>query len=209
MFWWTFYVNYIPLKWLLFLRRNASSPLLLLAEHAPLNSLTMGSSRSACWSNKESNSARNNVTGLVWLGFSKKTSLTCNCQPMTNLIMKGLVGSYSFIVVWTITKLPSNLLWSQCGLVMCKQPVLAFYCSRPLIYEGHIGFQFHEGNSEFKSEERNSDSNSNSNDGNSNSIPPGLGKANSIPIPELDLELARKSNSGAQLTPTLQQAWSL
>ena len=93
---------------------------------------------------------------------------------------------------------------------MCKQPVLAFYCSRPLIYEGpHIGFQFHEGNSEFNSEERNSDSNSNSNDGNSNSIPnpPGLGKANSnsIPIPELDLELARKSNSGAELTPTLVQ----
>ena len=91
---------------------------------------------------------------------------------------------------------------------MCKRPVLAFYCSRPLIYEGlHIGFQFHEGNSEFNSEERNSDSNSNSNDGNSNSIPipPGLGKANSnsIPIPELDLELARKSNSGAELTPTL------
>ena len=91
---------------------------------------------------------------------------------------------------------------------MRKQPVLAFYCSRPLIYEGpHIGFQFHEGNSEFNSEERNSDSNSNSNDGNSNSIPipPGLGKANSnsIPIPELDLELARKSNSGAELTPTL------
>ena len=92
---------------------------------------------------------------------------------------------------------------------MCKQPVLAFYCSRPLIYEGlHIGFQFHEGNSEF-----NSDSNSNSNDGNSNSIPipPGLGKANSnsIPIPELDLELARKSNSGAELTPTLVQASSV
>ena len=91
---------------------------------------------------------------------------------------------------------------------MYKQPVLAFYCSRPLIYEGpHIEFQFHEGNSEFNSEERNSDSNSNSNDGNSNSIPilPGLGKANSnsIPIPELDLELARKSNSGAELTPTL------
>ena len=91
---------------------------------------------------------------------------------------------------------------------MCKQPVLAFYCSRPLIYEGpHIGFQFHEGNSEFNSEESNSDSNSNSNDGNSNSIPipPGLSKANSnsIPIPELDLELARKSNSGAELTPTL------
>ena len=38
----------------------------------------MGSSRSAWWSNKESNSARYNVTGLVWLGFSKKTSLTCN-----------------------------------------------------------------------------------------------------------------------------------
>ena len=90
---------------------------------------------------------------------------------------------------------------------MCKQPVLAFYCSRPLIYEGpHIGFQFHEGNSELNSEERNSDSNSNSNDGNSNSIPipPGLGKANSNSIPELDLELARKkSNSGAELTPTL------
>ena len=93
---------------------------------------------------------------------------------------------------------------------MCKQHVLAFYCSRPLIYEGpHIRFQFHEGNSEFNSEERNSDSNSNSYDGNSNSIPipipPGLGKANSnsIPIPELDLELARKSNSGAELTPTL------
>ena len=89
---------------------------------------------------------------------------------------------------------------------MCKQPVLAFYCSRPLIYKGpHIGFKFHEGNSEFNSEECNSDSNSN--DGNSNSIPipPGLGKANSnsIPIPELDLELARKSNSGAELTPTL------
>ena len=91
---------------------------------------------------------------------------------------------------------------------MCKQLVLAFYCSRPLIYEGpHIGFQIHDGNSEFNSEERNSDSNSNSNDGNSNSIPipPVLGKANSnsIPIPELDLELARKSNSGAELTPTL------
>ena len=89
---------------------------------------------------------------------------------------------------------------------MCKQPVLAFYCSMPLIYEGpHVGFQFHEGNSEFNSKERNSDSNSN--DGNSNSIPipPALGKANSIPIPELDLELARKSNSGAELTPTLCQ----
>ena len=75
-----------------------------------------------------------------------------------------------------------------------------------MIYDGpHIGFQFHEGNSEFNSEERNSDSNSNSNDGNSNSIPipPGLGKANSNSIPELDLELARKSNSGAELTPTL------
>ena len=82
---------------------------------------------------------------------------------------------------------------------MCKQLVLAFYCSRPLIYEGpHIGFQIHDSNS---------DSNSNSNDGNSNSIPipPVLGKANSnsIPIPELDLELARKSNSRAELTPTL------
>ena len=89
---------------------------------------------------------------------------------------------------------------------MSKQPVLAFYCSRPLIYEGpHIGFQFHEVNSEFNSEERNSDSNSNSNDGNSNSIPipPGLSKANSNSIPELDLELARKSNSGVELTPTL------
>ena len=63
---------------------------------------------------------------------------------------------------------------------MCKQPVLAFYCSRPLIYEGpHIGFKFHEGNSEFNSEERNSDSDSNSNDGNSIPIAPGLGKANS------------------------------
>ena len=99
----------------------------------------------------------------------------------------------------------------MCKRLPCKQPVLAFYCSRPLIYEGlHIGFQFHEGNSEFNSEERNSDFNSNSNDGNSNSIPipPGLGKANSnsIPIPELDLELARKSNSGAELTPTLPAA---
>ena len=97
---------------------------------------------------------------------------------------------------------------------MCKQPVLAFYCSsRPLIYEAlHIGFQFHEGNSEFNSEERNSDSNSNSNDGDSYSIPipPGLGKANSnsIPIPELDLELARKSNSGAELPPTLPRSHS-
>ena len=95
---------------------------------------------------------------------------------------------------------------------MCKQPVLAFYCNRPLIYEGpHIGFQFHEGNSEFNSEESNSDSNSNSNDGNSNSIPipPGLSKANSnsIPIPELDLEFARKSNSGAELTPTLSSGY--
>ena len=63
---------------------------------------------------------------------------------------------------------------------MCKQPVLAFYCSRPLIYEGlHIGFQFHEGNSEFNSEERNSDSNSNYGNSNSIPIPPGLGKANS------------------------------
>ena len=73
------------------------------------------------------------------------------------------------------------------------------------LVKSHIGFQFHEGNSEFNSEESNSDSNSN--DGNSNSIPipPGLSKANSnsIPIPELDLELARKSNSGAELTPTL------
>ena len=87
---------------------------------------------------------------------------------------------------------------------MCKQPVLAFYCSRPLIYEGpHIGFQFHEGNSEFNSEERNSDSNSNSNEGNSNSIPIPLDWVKPIPIPELDLELARKSNSGAELTPTL------
>ena len=71
-------------------------------------------------------------------------------------------------------------------------------------YEGpHIGFQFHEGNSE----ERNSDSNSNDGNYNSIPIPPGLGKANSnsIPIPELDLELARKSNSGAELTPTLVQ----
>ena len=78
---------------------------------------------------------------------------------------------------------------------MCKQPVLEFYSSRPLIYEGpHIGFQFHEGNSE----ECNSDSNSNSNDGNSNSIPipPGLGKANSnlIPIPELELKNAPNQN---------------
>ena len=84
---------------------------------------------------------------------------------------------------------------------MCKQPVLAFYCSRPLIYEGpHIGFQFHEGNSEFNSEERNS-----------TPIPIQM-MAIPIqfqfrldwakPIPELDLELARKSNSGAELTPT-------
>ena len=34
-------------------------------------------------------------------------------------------------------------------------------------------------------------------------IPLGLGKANSNSIPELDLELTRKSNSGAELTPTL------
>ena len=57
------------------------------------------------------------------------------------------------------------------------------------------------------SDERNSESKSNSNDGNSNSIPipPGLGQANSITItiPELDLEFARKSNSGAELTPAL------
>ena len=51
----------------------------------------------------------------------------------------------------------------------------------------------------------NSDCNSNSNDGNSNSIPnpPGLAQANSIPIPKLDLELARNSNSTAELTPAL------
>ena len=87
---------------------------------------------------------------------------------------------------------------------MCKQPVLAFNCSRPLIYEGpHIGFQFHEGNSEFNS---------------NNAIPTPipiqmmaipiqfqfrLNWVKQIPIPELDLELARKSNSGAELTPTL------
>ena len=35
---------------------------------------------------------------------------------------------------------------------------------------------------------------------NSIPIPPGLGKATSNSIPELDLELARKSNSGAELT---------
>ena len=54
-----------------------------------------------------------------------------------------------------------------------------------------------EGNSECNSE-------SNSNDDNSNSIPipPGLGQANSIP--ELDLEFATNSNSGAELTPALQ-----
>ena len=38
---------------------------------------------------------------------------------------------------------------------------------------------------------------------NSIPIPPGLVQANSIPIPELDLELARNSNSGAELTPAL------
>ena len=64
-------------------------------------------------------------------------------------------------------------------------------------------FNSMEGNSESSSVKCNSDSNSNSNDGNSNSIPipPGLGQANSIP--ELDLELARNSNSGAELTPAL------
>ena len=60
---------------------------------------------------------------------------------------------------------------------------------------------------EGNSVERNSDSsnsndgNFNSNDGNSNSIPIplGLGQPNSI----LELELARKSNSDAELTPAL------
>ncbi len=62
-----------------------------------------------------------------------------------------------------------------------------------------------EGNSESNSVKWNSDSNSNSNNGNSNliPIPTVLGQANSIPIPELDLELARSSNSGAELTPAL------
>ena len=62
-------------------------------------------------------------------------------------------------------------------------------------------FNSMEGNSESNSVKCNSDSNSN--DVNSNSIPPGLAQANSIPIPELDLEVARNSNSGAELTPAL------
>ena len=55
--------------------------------------------------------------------------------------------------------------------------------------------------SDFNSMEGNSESNSvkcNS-ESNSNSIPPRLGQANSIPIPEL----ARNPNSGAELTPAL------
>ena len=77
-------------------------------------------------------------------------------------------------------------------------------------------FNYVEGNSESNSAERNSDSNSNSNngnsiqfnsnsnDGNSSSIPIALGlrKASSNPIPELKLELTRKSNSGVELTQT-------
>ena len=60
-------------------------------------------------------------------------------------------------------------------------------------------FNSREGNSESNSVKCNSDSYSN--DG--NSIPPGLGQANSITIPELDLESTRNSNSGTELTPAL------
>ena len=64
-----------------------------------LLSRLMGSSRSACGQTKKAIQPGIKCTaviikGLVCLGFFKKTSLTCNCQPMTNLIMKGLVGSY-------------------------------------------------------------------------------------------------------------------
>ena len=85
---------------------------------------------------------------------------------------------------------------------MCKQPVLSLLLCRPLIYEGlHIGFQFHEGNSEFNSEERNSDSNSN--DGNSNSIPipPGLGKANSNSNSGIGLEINKKIQFRSGIDP--------
>ena len=63
-------------------------------------------------------------------------------------------------------------------------------------------FNSMEGNSQSNSVKRNY-ADSNSNDGNSITILPGLGQANSIPIPALDLELARKSNSGAELSLAL------
>ena len=67
----------------------------------PLLLLVVGSSRSASWPNKEYNPARANVVikRLVGVGFSNKTSLICNFQAITNVIMDGLVGSYSFIDV--------------------------------------------------------------------------------------------------------------
>ena len=81
---------------------------------------------------------------------------------------------------------------------MGKQPMLAFCCSRPLIYMRDLISDFNSMKAIPK-----------------NAIPtpiqmmaipipPGLGEANSNSIPILDLELARKSNSGAELTPTLQ-----
>ena len=66
-------------------------------------------------------------------------------------------------------------------------------------------FNSMEGNSESNSVKSNSDSNSNCDNSNLIPIPPTLGQANSIPILELDLELARNSNSEAELTPALVQ----
>ena len=87
---------------------------------------------------------------------------------------------------------------------MCKQPVLAFYCSRPLI-NGDFISDFNSMKSILNSIPKNAIPNPIPIQMMAIPIPPGLGKANSnsIPIPELDLELARKSNSGVELTPTL------
>ena len=88
---------------------------------------------------------------------------------------------------------------------MCKQPVLAFYCSRPLI-NGDFISDFNSMKLILNSIPKNAIP---------NPIPIQmmaipiqfqfrLDWVKPIPIPELDLELARKSISGVELTPTLE-----
>ena len=92
---------------------------------------------------------------------------------------------------------------------MCKQPVLAFYCCRPLIYMRALISDFYSMKAIPNSIPK-------------NAIPTPikmmaipiqfqfrLDWVKPIPIPELDLELARKSNSGAELTPTLSSSSTL
>ena len=109
MFWWTFYVNYIPLKWLLFLRRNASSPLLLLAERAPLNSLLIGTSIPA---------KSRNLRGSPEMARDLQVSRNCkqisrNCVNLIDVLFfrkKPLFLSYFPKCV----SLPMNI--TQCGV---------------------------------------------------------------------------------------------